>query len=283
MGVQELVKLVYAILAGATLVFSITLIGFGVGIIRLEFVAKTTPYLILLILFSLTVIVALAKKTSHHTRVCYNVFLVKDFNAEEAVKELITLAKFLKSLSRHTSALIEYASKPNEPAKLCITLSSQDQLQAINIYIKNNFNQLVFEQHKTLTTAMQQEAHNMRFKGVYLVKLDRKILYTFVCNLVKNLALVGFQNLVVLDWKGYLKNYKSKIHCWSQSNYSIVDMSFTVSVRKKILILKSVVEKQLFPIIIMASDDIESLRLGLSTSQKHMAELAPIIVLCANV
>jgi len=283
MGVQELVKLVYAILAGATLVFSITLIGFGVGIIRLEFVAKTTPYLILLILFSLTVVVALAKKTSHHIRVCYNVFLVKDFNAEEAVNELITLAKFLKSLSRHAGAFIEYASKPNEPAKLCITLSSQDQLQAINIYIKNNFNQLVFKQHKTLTTVMLQEAHSIRFRGVYIVRLDGKILYTFVSNLVKNLALVGFQNLVILDWKGYLKNYKQRTYCQLQSNYNVVDMSFTVSVHKKILILKSVVENQMFPIIIMASDDIESLKLGLSASQKHMMKLTPIIVLCANV
>ena len=282
MRVQELVKLVYAILAGATLVFSITLIGFGIGIIRLEFVTKTTPYLVLLIL-SLTVVVALVRRVDHHTRVCYNVFLVKDFNAEKAVEELITLAKFLKGLSRHAGAFIEYVSKPNEPAKLCITLSSQDQLQAINIYIKNNFNQLVFKQHKTLTTAMLQEAHSMRFKGVYIVRLDGKILYTFVSNLVKNLALVGFQNLVILDWKGYLKNYKQRTHCQLQSNYNVVDMSFTVSVHKKILILKSVVENQMFPIIIMASDDIESLKLGLSASQKHMMKLTPIIVLCANV
>lgn len=279
MGVQEPV---YAVLVGAMLAFSITLIGFGIGIVHLEFASKIIIYLILSTLSFLTALMILTRKTNHYIRkVCYNVFLVKDFNVEETVKELVSLAKFLKSLSRHTGALINYTSKPNEPAKLCITLSSQDQLQAIDVYIRNNFKQLVFEQHKTSVTTMQQGAHNMKFKDVYIVKLDKKILCTFVCNLIKDLALVGFQNLVILDWKGYLKNYNSRICCQPQSNYNVIDMSFTVSVYKKILILKSVIEKRMLPIVIMASDDIESLRLN--ASRKHMAEFTPIIVLCVTV
>lgn len=267
---------IYSIFVGAMLTLSIVLIGFGVGVLHLEFVGKTITCLALMSLL-LAALLILTRKPGHNIiEVCYDIFLVKDFNVEETVKELVSLAKFLKSLSEHAKAFISYTSRPNEPAKLCITLPSHDQLQTIDVYIKNNFKQLIFVQHKPPTTTIHQ---NMKSRNTYIVKLSRKILCTYICNLVKDLALVGLHNTTVLDWKGYLKDCNLETSCPYKNN--VIDMSFTISIHKRLLILRNAVEKHVLPIIVMALDDIEFLKL--TASQKPPTEPTPIIVLCITI
>jgi len=279
MRVQEYI---YVALAGFMLTLSFSLIGFGIGVIHLEFAIETATYLTLLVSSILAISLILTRKTSRRSlKVCYNIFLVKDFNVDETVKELVSLAKFLKSLSERAGAFVSYSSKPNEPAKLCITLSSQDQLRTVDVYIRNSFKQLVFEQRRITVAALYLGTHDSKFKNIYIVKLDKKILCTYVCNLVKDLKLIGFQDLAVLDWKGYLKDCNLRKYCQLQNNYNIIDMSFTVSIRKRILVLKNVIEKHVLPIIVVASEEIEFLRLN--ASQKLLAKYMPIIVLCITI
>jgi len=265
---------IYNIFAGVMLTLSIVLIGFGVGVLHLEFIGKTIACLVLMALL-LAVLFTLPRKAGYHIiEVCYDIFLVKDFNVGETVKELVSLAKFLKSLSEHAKAFISYTSRPNEPAKLCIMLPSQDQLQTIDVYIKNNFKQLIFVQHKPPTTIRQ----NIKSRNMYIVRLSRKVLCTYICNLIKDLALAGFHNSIILDWKGYLKDCNLKSCPYKNK---VIDMSFTVSIHKRLLILKNAVEKHVLPIIVMALDDIEFLRLA--ANQKPPREPTAIIVLCITI
>jgi len=262
------------------LTLSIALIGFSVGALHLEFVSKITTYLILLAFFLIALLI-LSRKTGYRAlKVCYDIFLVKDFNVEETIKELVSLAKFLKSLSEHANAVISYTSKPNEPSKLCIILPSQDQLQTIDAYIRSGFKQLIFVQHRPSTIAIQR-AQSMKLKNIYIVKLNKKVLCTYICNLVKDLTLAQFYNLIILDWKGYLRDCNLETYCSLKNNYNVIDMSFTVSIYKRLLVLKNVVEKHMLPIIIVASDDIEFLRS--TANQKSLTRSIPIIVLCITI